>query len=222
MKTLSVLPSSSIQAFLIKVLLIATGLISVFVLTSGCKKSEPSESKPEITLKNLQTAYLREMRIGREYALFSQRAEKDKYSAVAVLFKAASRSEEIHARMAADLIRSKGVDVKPYVPDSIAVGTVVQTLHLASSDESLETESMYPNLARTADLEKFPEAAESFRRALNADNRHVELFKDMLGKHGSMAKATYYICPNCGYIFTSDKFDECPGCHTAKAKFERM
>jgi rubrerythrin len=162
------------------------------------------------------------MRIGREYALFSQRAERDRYGSIANLFRAASRSEQIHAEMAAALLRGKSIEVKPFVPDSITVGTVMQTLRLAVSDEGLETESMYPNLARTAELEKFPEAAESFRRTLDADKRHIELFKDALDKGGSIARIQYYVCPTCGYIITSDKIDECPGCHTNKERFEKI
>jgi rubrerythrin len=162
------------------------------------------------------------MRIGREYALFSKRAERDRYGAIANLFRAASRSEQIHAEMAAALLRGKGIEVKPFAPDSIAVGSVMQTLRLALSDEGLETESMYPNLARTADLEKFPEAAESFRRTLDADKRHVELFKDALDKGGTIARIQYYVCPTCGYVITSDKTDECPGCHAKKEKFEKI
>lgn len=196
--------------------------LTLLVPLSGCKKDEPKQSQPEITLQNLQTAYVREMRIGREYSLFSKKAERDRYGAIANLFRAASRSEEIHAEMAAALLRSKGVEVKPFTPDSITVGTVMQTLRLAISDEGLETESMYPNLARTAELEKFPEAAASFRRTLDADKRHVELFKDALNKGGTIARIQYYVCPTCGYIITSDKIDECPGCHSKKEKFEKI
>jgi rubrerythrin len=162
------------------------------------------------------------MRIGREYELFSKKAEKDRYGAIAILYRAVSRSEQIHAEMAAALLRSKGVEVKPFTPDSITVGTIMQTLRLAVSDEGLESESMYPNLARTAELEKFPEAAESFRRTLGADKRHVELFKDALDKGGFIVKVHYYVCPTCGYVITSVTADECPGCHTKKEKFERI
>ncbi len=196
--------------------------LSLLVPLSGCKKNEPKQSQPEITLQNLQSAYVREMRISREYALFSKRAERDRYGAIANLFRAASRSEQIHAEMAAALLRGKGIEVKPFASDSIAVGTVMQTLRLAVSDEGLETESMYPNLARTAEIEKFPEAAESFRRTLDADKRHVELFKDALDKGGSIARIQYYVCPTCGYVITSATADECPGCHTKKEKFEKI
>ena len=193
-----------------------------FLLLTGCKKNEAKGLKPEITIQNLQTAYSRETRISKEYGLFANNAEKNRYSAIANLYRAASRTEEIHARMAATLLQSKGIEVAPFVADSIVVGTVMQTLHMAQSDESLETESMYPSLARTAEAEKFPEAAESFRHSLAADKRHAELFKVAVDRSGYIDKVQYYVCPGCGYIITSDTTKECPVCHEKKEKFEKI
>ena len=193
-----------------------------FVFFTGCKKNEAKESKPEVTLQNLQTAYNREMRISRECELFSKNADKNRYSAIANLYKAVSRSEEIHAEMAAALMRSKGVEVAPYVPESVAVGTVMQTLRLVLSDESLETESMYPNLARTAKAEKFLEAVESFGHSLNADKWNGELFKNAVDKSGYITRVQYFVCPCCGYIVTSDTAKECPECHEKREKFEKI
>lgn len=224
MKTLTPTPSELPLAYSHFFFVAMVFAVALFSLTQffGCKKNEPKDVKPEVTLQNLQTAYSREMRISREYALFAKKAEKDRYSAIANLYRAAARSEQIHAEMAAVLMRSKGVEVKPYIPDSIAVGTVMQTLRLASSDESLETDSMYPNLLHSAELEKFPEAVESFKHSLNADKRHTELFKTALDKGGFIANVRYYVCPCCGYIITSDKVDECPECHEKKARFEKI
>ncbi|MGA9407201.1 MAG: ferritin family protein [Bacteroidota bacterium] len=193
-----------------------------FSFFTGCKKNEAKESKPEITLQNLQTAYNREMRISRECELFSKNADKNRYSAIANLYRAVSRSEEIHAEMAAALLRSKGVDVTPYVADPIAIGTVMQTLRLALSEESLETESMYPNLARTANAEKFVAAVESFGHSLNADKWNAELFKDAVDKSGYITRVQYFVCPCCGYIVTSDTAKECPECHEKREKFEKI
>ncbi|HTY09743.1 MAG TPA: rubrerythrin family protein [Bacteroidota bacterium] len=192
------------------------------LLLTDCKKNDAKGQKPEITIQNLQTAYSRESRISREYALFAKNAEKSRYSAIANLYKAAARAEQIHAEMAATLLRSKGIPVSPYVADSITVGTVMQTLRLALSDESLETESMYPSLARTADAEKFPEAAESFRRALLADKQHGALFKYAADRSGYIDRIQYYVCPCCGYIITSDTTKECPDCHEKREKFEKI
>ena len=192
------------------------------LLLLGCKNNAAKGVKPEITLQNLQTAYSREMRISREYALFSENAEKNRFSAIASLFKAVSRSEEIHAEMAAALLRSKGVEVHPYVTDPIIVGTVMQTLRMALSDELLETESMYPNIERTAKGEKFIEAVESFGHSLNAGKCNAGLFRDAVDKSGYITKMQYYVCPCCGYIMTSDAAQECPECHEKKEKFEKI
>ena len=193
-----------------------------FLLLTGCKKNDAKTLKPEITLQNLQTAYDREMRISREYELFSKNAEKNRFSAIAGLYKAVSRSEKIHAEMAAALLRSKGVEVNPFVADSIVVGTVMQTLRMAVSDESLETESMYPNITRAAKAEKFLEAAESFEHSLNADKYNARLFKDALDKSGYITRVQYYVCPCCGYVMASDTTKECPECHEKQEKFEKI
>ena len=195
-------------------------LISVF--SPGCKKNDAKGMKPEATLQNLQTAFNREMRISREYALFSKNAENNRFSAIANLYKAVSRSEDIHAEMAATLLRSKGVDVIPYSPDSIIVGTVMQTLRMALSDESLESDSMYPNLSRTAKAEKFLQAAESFGHALNVDTWNAVLFKDDVDRSGYIARVQYYVCPCCGYVITSNAATECPECHEKQEKFEKI
>ena len=215
--------SSYTTSFPTAIVLLASVLLTILGSLSGCKNNDKSnEAKPEVTFHNLQTAYGREMRISREYFLFAQKAEKDRYSAIAALYRAASKSEQIHAEMAAALLRMKGVAVNPFRPDSITIGTIAQTLHLAISDEGLETESMYPNLARTAEQEKFTEAAESFRRTLVADKRHVELFKEALDRKGYVMKVQYSVCPECGYIITTEKVDECPGCHAKAEKFEKI
>ncbi len=203
------------------ILLLIT-LVYVFTYSPGCKKSDASNQKSEVTLTNLQTAYAREMRISREYDLFSKNADKNRFSAIAKLFKAVSRSEEIHAQMAAALLKSKGAQVVPYIPESIVVGTVMQTVRMAMSDESLETESMYPNLLRTAKAEKFQEAAESFGHSLNTDKWNALLFKDALDKGGYIARVQYYVCPCCGYVITSDEARECPECHEKQEKFEKI
>ena len=203
-------------------ILLAFLLCLIFIFLPGCKKNDANGPKPEVTLQNLQTAYNREMRISREYDFFSKNAEKNRFSAIASLYKAVSRSEGIHAEMAAALLRSKGVEVTPYIPDSIIVGTVMQTLRMALSDESLETESMYPNLSRTAKAEKFLQAAESFGHSLNVDKWNAVLFKDAVDRSGYIARVQYYVCSCCGYVITSEATKECPECHEKQEKFEKI
>ncbi|MDE3058536.1 MAG: rubrerythrin family protein [Bacteroidota bacterium] len=193
------------------------------VMAFGChKKEEAQPAKPVVTLENLQTAYLREARLAHTYNLFADKLGKAGDKNVSRLYRAAARAEEIHAAGHAALLKKNGIEPKPYEPGQVVVGTVQQTFRMALSEEGIEAESMYPNLARTAALENFPEAAEQFNHAKNAVAQEGALFKDALDRDGSIPTVPYFICPGCGFIMTSDKTMECPECHCPKLKFEKI
>jgi len=175
-----------------------------------------------VTVENLQTAIDREARLTYTYGLFEKKAESEHMWNVARLYKALARSEEIHTNLHIALMKKMGFEPKPYQPDKVVVGTVPQTLRLSSSDEQIEVESMYPNLIQTAVMENLPEAVTLFKRTQTSDARHIELVKDALDKNGFISKQIYYICPCCGYILTSDKIKDCPDCHEAMSKFEKL
>jgi rubrerythrin len=210
------------QSFVFLVLPAAIFLF-LAVMVFGCqKKNNEQSAKPTITLENLQTAHGREARLAYTYNLFAGKLGKAGYKNVSRLYRAVGRSEEIHTALHAALLKKNGIEPKPYEPTPVVVGTVVQTFHMALSDEGIEVESMYPNLAKTAAMENFLEAAEQFNHVKNADAQHVALFKDALDRGGNIPTVPYFICPECGFIMTSDKTAECPECHTPKAKFEKI
>jgi len=206
-----------------------TYLLALFVLLGvfsnmGCKKKEPEkkETKPEVTIENLQIAYSKSFNYSQMYSSFIKQADKENYKNVASLYRALTRSEEIHANKHAELLRKLGVE--PAIPkqENIVVGKTMQTLKMAISTEEIEIQSMYPNLIRTAELEKFSEAFEQFRLIKDVDTQHYELLKDAHDRAGKIPKTPYYICTECGYILTSDKTEECPICKAKKEKFEKI
>ncbi|MBI5217126.1 MAG: rubrerythrin family protein [Ignavibacteriae bacterium] len=199
-------------------------LFFILALNYGCEKKKelPKEPQPTVTLENLQSAYNKAMRHNFMYAKFVLQAEKEKNKEVANLYRAVTRSEEIHAQRHAELLRSKGREPQQPVFDSITVGTIMQTLKMALSSEEIEVESMYPNLVRTAEAEKFPAATEQFTFCMEGDARQMELMKEAQEKNGKIKSVQYYVCPGCGYIFTSEEVEECPTCKTTKDKFEKI
>ena len=199
-------------------------LLVIAILYLGCDQKAPENQPPKqtITNQNLQTAYAKQMRHHYMYAKFVKQAEKEKQVNTANLYRAIARSEEIHAANHAALLRARGFEPKTVLYDSIAVGTIVQTLKMSLGSEEIETESMFPNLIRTAGLEKDTVAMNQFQRTMEADNRQSELFKDAADHLGKIPKVPYLICPGCGYIITSDQTEECPVCHTTKGKFEKI
>lgn len=199
-------------------------VLSFFALSYGCKEKKPVKQQPlyEVTLENLQTAYEKSLKHQSMYLLFVRQAEKEKKKQIAELYRALARSEEIHAKNHAALMSSKGISPRQPIIDSIVVGNVIQTLKMAQSSEEIESESMYPNLIRSAEQEKFAEAVDQFRITMDADMRHLELIKEAHDKGGKIQKVPYYVCSICGYILTTDKVEECPNCKAAKNQFEKI
>lgn len=199
-------------------------LFSLIVFSLACQKQEEEKkkSKPEVTIENLQTAYAKAIQYERMYGLFVARATKDRLPNVARLYKAVARSEAIHARMHSELLRKHGVEPVVPPPESVVVGTTLQTLKFSISSEEIEFGRMYPNLIRTAELENFSEAVSQFQMAREADLRHAELMREALERNARIEKVPYFVCTGCGYILTSERAEKCPVCHSTKEKFEKI
>jgi rubrerythrin len=189
----------------------------------GCQRvEEPKQTKPVVTTENLQTAYGKSVHREKMYALFVKQAEKERNKNIANLYKAISRSEAIHARNHASLLKTEGIEVTAPTDEAIVVGTIPQTLKMALSSEEMEYDGMYPNLIRSADAEKFTAASVQFSRTRDADTRHGELVREAANTDGKIAPTSYFVCPGCGYVVTSDKTEECPVCQTKKGLFEKI
>lgn len=187
----------------------------------GCqqKKEPPKEQLPTITLDNLQTAYAKAVRYNFMYSKFAPQALKEKNKDIYNLYLAIARSEQVHADQHAALMRSKGIEPKQPTIDSVSVGTMLQTLKMALSSEEIETESMYPNIMRSAEAEKFTAASEQFKFCMDGDQRQADLLKDAQDHNGKIKIGQLLVCPVCGYIFTSKEAEECPTCKTKQDKF---
>jgi rubrerythrin len=213
-------PTSRSMVF--RLVLLCAGVFTLGFLQGCQKESAPKEEKQNlVSIDNLQTAYGVSVKRSAMYERFIPRAEKEKFRGVAALYKALARSEGIQADVHAGLIRQHGQEPAAPAPDSVVVGTTMQTLKMAISSEELEYSSMYPNLLRTATLENFTEGVDQFTMMQSVEERHVELLKDAQAKMGKI-DTKYFVCPGCGYNITSDKTEECPVCKKPKTTFEKI
>ena len=112
-------------------LLIPFGLaLLAFAMFYGCNNQKQPEEKKEasyITYENLQTAYSKSIRHRYMYTLFVKQAEKERQKQIANLYRAIARSEDIHAKNHAQLLKSKGIQMQEPPIDSLTIGTVLQT-----------------------------------------------------------------------------------------------
>ena len=202
--------------------------VPVMFWLSACQKKDEGKQAAStqttqklVTLDNLQTAYGAELKRSLWYDRFAKQAMKENLGDIAVLFRALSRSEKVHAEAEAKLLRSKGVEPVAPAIDSIPPGKARQYLKMSLSNENLE-QNFYAADTAKAREEHFTEAAEWFRRALEADARHGRLLKKAIEQENNFARLPYLMCPECGYIVGSDKLEECPVCKTKKDKFQKI
>jgi len=197
--------------------------LAIVISGIGCKKGEDTpQTKPPITIDNLQVAYGAAMKRVDWYQKYARKAEREGLRNVAQLLRAIVRSEEIHAANHAKFLKDRGFEPRAPQIDSIPIGSTRQHLKSALSTESIEFESMYPNLIRTAEFEQIAEVVDQFKQCRDVDMRHAELLKDAIDRNANIPRVTYFMCPACGYLMTSEKTEECPVCHMTRSKFEKI
>ncbi|MDI6766147.1 MAG: ferritin family protein [Bacteroidota bacterium] len=205
--------------------ILSVGTISVsFLVLLGCQKSgeEKKDTKPTITIENVQTAYSKEMNHHKMYKAFIEQAKKDKMKNIARLYQTLARSEEIHALNHIKLLQTLGAEPKPPQDESVPIGTTMQTLKMALSMEEIEYGTMYANMFRCAEMEKQEEALKVFQHTQDADSKHAELLRYAIDKGKNMPALKYSICKMCGYILTTEQTDSCPTCKASLDNFEKM
>lgn len=210
--------------------LVVVSLIVAALILAGCQKKEGEAAKSEspekteaasASIENLKTAYAASAKNVDWYDKFSKQAQKENLGDVAVLFKALARSEKVHADMFASLLKTKGIEVTTPAAEPLPAGKARQYLKRAASSEGVE-QSILATYENVATQEQFPEAAELFRRARGADERHARLLTRAIEMETNFARLPYVMCPECGYIVGSDKMDSCLVCKLPKEKFQKI
>lgn len=192
----------------------------------------PTSAAPthEQTLKNLLTAFNGESNASARYAAFAKKADEEGYLKVASLFRAASRAEQIHANNHAEVIKKLGGVAEAKIEPG-EVKTTVENLQFAIAGELYEIDVMYPDFIKEAEMQQNKAALRSFKFAIEAEKTHARLYTKALEHIQHCVdkscqklsnKATYYVCPVCGYTADKAEFERCPVCGVVKEKFEQI
>ena len=172
----------------------------------------------EQTLKNLLTAFNGETNASARYTAFAVKADLEGFLKVGCLFRAVSRSEQIHAANHAAIIHKMG-GAPQAILESTEVKTTLENLKAAIAGELYEVKEMYPAFMREAEAQMLPKARRTFRYALESEIDHVKIFQSMLEhmEHPDpewrgrlMHKSAYYVCPECGFTATQSTLDRVP------------
>ena len=127
--------------------------------------------------QNLKDAFAGESQANRKYLAFAKQADKEGYSQVAKLFRAAAEAETVHAHTH---LRTFG-----------GINSTADNLQEAINGETYEFTSMYPEMIKTAEAEDEKKALRSFSYANEVEKIHAGLYHKALDSIDNSVEADY-------------------------------
>ena len=178
------------------------------------------------TEQNLLKSFAGESQARGRYVYFASIAKKEGYEQIAAIFNETAEQEKEHAKRFFKFLEGGMVEITASYPAGI-LSTTVENLKAAATGENEEWSELYPEFAKVADEEGFPQIAEAFRRIATVEAgheaRYLKLYERMInGTVFEDEEEIEWQCRNCGYIHKGKKAPEvCPACQHPKAYFER-
>ena len=163
------------------------------------------------TTENAKEALAGESQANRKYLAFSEKAAEEGFRNVAVLFKAASEAEAIHAKKLLKVLST--------------IGSTEKNLEASILGETHEFTTMYPEFVKGAEVEKRTDALLAFTHAMKAEEVHAGLYQKALAaiKAGKdIGREKVFLCPVCGNIEVGRVPDKCPICAVFGKQFREI
>ncbi|OPY61260.1 MAG: Rubrerythrin [Syntrophorhabdus sp. PtaU1.Bin002] len=179
------------------------------------------------TEHNLLASFAGESQARNRYTYFSSQAKKEGYEQISWIFADTADNEKEHAKRFFKFLEGGMVEITAAYPAGV-IGTTAENLTEAAAGENLEWATLYPEFAKVADEEGFPEIAKVWREISKAEMGHERRYlrlltnvqTDRVFKKETVVK---WRCRNCGYISEGVKApDKCPACDHPQAHYELL
>lgn len=177
------------------------------------------------TEKNLLTSFAGESQARNRYTFFASAAKKEGYEQISAIFEETASQEKEHAKRMFKYLEGGMVEITASFPAGV-IGKTEDNLQAAAEGEHEEWTKDYPEFAKIADEEGFPEIADMYRKISIAEKAHEERYRKLLdslrgGNTFKRKEETKWQCRNCGYVHTGKEAPEkCPACNHPQAYFE--
>jgi len=179
------------------------------------------------TEKNLLAAFAGESQARTRYTFFASAARKEGYEQIAAIFTETADNEKEHAKRFFSFLEGGDLEITASFPAGV-IGKTAENLKAAAAGENHEHTVLYPQAAKVAEEEGFPDIAFLFRKIASVEQHHekryLDLMKNVLDKKVFKKDAkVQWKCRNCGYIHDGAEAPEtCPTCAHPKAFFELL
>jgi rubrerythrin len=171
-----------------------------------------NEDPQKLIITNMYGAYKGETTAHFKYAAYSKKAAAEGHYEIALLFKAASESELIHANNHKVVLIRMG-EVIPEITPEYTVKSTIENLKEAINGESYEFNTMYPEFIKNANDAGNYMAQISLTYAYKVEQKNRDFYIDALkkleaGTDNTLAKI-YYLCPTCGNTYATTAPSRC-------------
>ena len=177
------------------------------------------------TEQNLLKSFAGESQARSRYTFFASVAKKEGYEQISGVFMETAEQETEHAKKFFKYLEGGMVEITASYPAGI-IGTTAANLKAAAEGENEEWADLYPEFAKIADEEGFPQIANTFRQIAKVEAEHEARYRTLLarveaGKVFERDEEIEWQCRNCGYVLKGKKAPmKCPACEHPQAYFE--
>ena len=188
------------------------------------------------TTKKLFTAYVGESQARNRYTFFSKLAKKEGYILISKVFLETADQEREHGswfyKMIQGFKEEKSFDEMKVLPEAefpTTHGTTIDNLESAKAGEDMEWQTLYPDIADTAEKEGYPNIAKRARAIMVAEKHHSERYEKLLklvvdDAFFKRGEKVVWVCLECGYEVEMDELPKdfvCPSCSHLRAYYRK-
>ena len=179
------------------------------------------------TEQNLLKSFAGESQARNRYTYFSSVAKKEGFEQIAAVFMETAEQEKEHAKRFFKYLEGGMVEITSSYPAGIISDTAAN-LMAAAEGENEEWTQLYPEFAKVADEEGFPEIAATFRNIAKVEAEHEKRYRTLYARVESgevflRVNEIKWQCRNCGFVYEGKEAPKtCPACQHPQAYFEPM
>ncbi len=179
------------------------------------------------TEHNLLAAFAGESQARNRYTYFASEAKKQGYEQISSFFLDTAENEKEHAKRFFQFLEGSDLQITASYPAGVIADTVANLKH-AAAGENLEWTTLYPEFARVAKEEGFPEVAIVFNSIIVAEKQHEKRYLALMAniEKGDVFKRETVVtwrCRNCGYVHEGTGAPQaCPACAHPQSYYELL
>jgi len=156
------------------------------------------------TEKNLLASFAGESQARTRYTFFASVAKKEGYEQISALFLETAENEKEHAKRFFSFLEGGMTEITATYPAG-KICTTLENLKNAAEGENEAPTLLYPEGAKIADEEGFPEIAALFRNIAKVEVEHEMRYRKLAanmenGLVFARPEPIRWKCRNCGYV----------------------